>query len=364
MRQFRRFNLLRKIRIALFLVVAVACVGVCAGAIAAQSAAVPTKPWNVAAARLADKVAAIVSPAHPVNFEVVNISGLSASDADAVRAAVEAQVALHHFRITRAAADTRVRVTLSESSERYVWTAEIRQKNPADADPEVAIVSVARSDFPARSSGGPTITLKTQLVWTQATKFLDFRVVAANVPADARLIVLEPSQVVVYRANGSSWEAQARVPVKQIKPWPRDVRGYLKTSDGAAVAYAMPGIFCAQGSETLPAMKCQAAPDDPMPRAAMVPGVDVGDAVDIGLTCGDARAVVASGVGDWTQADSLQGYLVAQNRASTSGAAVQTSGPVMALIADSQTAGTARAVVHNLKAGNYEGYVVTASCSE
>jgi hypothetical protein len=323
-----------------------------------------TRAWNDAAAELADKVAAMVSPAHPVNFEMANVSAVGAATVDAARAALEAQLMQHHFRLTRSEnAETVLRATLAESSERYVWTAEIRQKDSADAEPRVAIVSVAKSDFSDPPSGAPTITLRMRLVWTQAAKFLDFREIAANAGADGEFVVLEPSQVVVYSAKGSTWDVQERVPVKQSKPWPRDVRGYLKGSY-EKIGYAMPGITCAQGNEPLPAMTCQAGLNDPLPRVAIVPGVDVGDAVEMGSTCGDSRAMVASGIGDWTQIDSLRGYLVAQNRVAGTGVALETNGPVISLVPEATTILTARAVVRNLKTGNYEGYLVTASCSQ
>jgi hypothetical protein len=74
--------------------------------------------------------------------------------------------------------------------------------------------------------------------------------------------------------------------------------------------------------------------------------------------------VLATGKGDWTQADFVQAYeMDTSGRAAAvlTGSPVAFAGPVMALWWTG-TNGGARAVVHNLKTGNYEAWVVTASC--
>ncbi len=326
------------------------------------------KAWNDAATELADKVAAMVSPAHPVNFEMVNASGLGAATADAARGALEGQLALHHFRFTRAAnADTALRATLAESSESYVWTVEIRQKDARDAPPQVAIVAVGKSALPIEGNVGVTVTLKSQLVWKQPKRFLDFRMVGAAGADQSLLFVLQPSRVDVYEFRNSQLELQSKVAISHSKPWPRDVRGYLKGSDDK-IAFAMPGISCAQSIASVPSIQCEAGPEELTVAETSTPGIETGDSVDAGLHCGDARVVIASGVGDWTQADSLQGYLVPMKQTAGSGAASGASlgfdGPVVSLVPDAPGTNAARAVVRNLKTGNYEGYLVTASCSQ
>jgi hypothetical protein len=48
--------------------------------------------------------------------------------------------------------------------------------------------------------------------------------------------------------------------------------------------------------------------------------------------------------------------------AATAGDAIQVNGPVIAL-GQEQDVSAARAIVHNLKSGNHEAYIVTATCS-
>lgn len=362
MRHSCRFHFLLTICVVLFVIA-----GAQARAFRQHTDALP-KVWNDLAAELADIVAAMVSPAHPVNFEFVNVSGLGAAGADAARAALEAQLAHHHFRIARSAnADTALRATLAESSENYVWTVEIRQKDSGHAEPQVAIVTLAKNALPNDSGDGQTVTLKSQLVWKQAKRFLDFRLIGGDPAPLSRLFVLEPSLLEVYDSKNFEWELQNKIAISRSKPWPRDVRGYLKGSDDK-IAFAMPGISCTQTSDAIPAVKCEPGPEDLATTGAPVPGTVVGEAVNVGLSCGDARAMVASSVGDWTQADSLQGYIVRNNQAFASGVASGTAvafdGPVVSLVQDAPGTNAVRAVVRNLKTGNYEGYLVTASCSQ
>ena len=97
--------------------------------------------------------------------------------------------------------------------------------------------------------------------------------------------------------------------------------------------------------------------------AAVPKELDIGgDAATVGLAC-DARPVVlATGKGDWTQADFVQTYeMDTSGRAAAvlTGSPVAFAGPVIALWSTG-TSGVARAVVRDLKSGNYEAWVVTA----
>jgi hypothetical protein len=94
----------------------------------------------------------------------------------------------------------------------------------------------------------------------------------------------------------------------------------------------------------------------------VVPGSETGEAVLLKADCGDAQTALASGNGDWSQPDTLRGYLLRKKSATASGAALDFDGPVLALTAGAD--GEARAVVLNLKTGNYEGYSVSATCGE
>src|ERR1700752_488159 len=97
------------------------CFIVCPRAVLAQNSAQLPPPWNDAVSQLADKIAANVSPLHPLSLETKNISGLSPTEAAKVRDALESELKNRSFRFLSpdsAAAATqsaiKLRFTLSE----------------------------------------------------------------------------------------------------------------------------------------------------------------------------------------------------------------------------------------------------------
>jgi hypothetical protein len=316
---------------------------------------------------LADRVAAPVSPAHAVAFTLKNISSLSVSDADLLHAAIEAQLTQHHFRFARtasaaAAAETHIDVTLSESDANYVWLAEVRTKGDT-ADPDVAVVNVVKGPG-ASGAKAATLALKKTLVWQQAVPFLDFRVAgdAVNTSAPQTLIVLEASRLAFYTQNSGAWQLDGAAMIAHRLLWPRDVRGTLAAIGGATVA-TISGLPCAGTATTNGSIVCSGTPvNDDVPTA--IPGHDSGESVSLAASCDGGTIALASGTADWTQPDAIHGYVISKSQATSSGS-VEFDGPVLALAASASDAPpSARAVVRNLKTGNYEGYIVTATCGQ
>ena len=318
---------------------------------------------------LADRVAASVSPAHPVALTVKNISSVGASDVDALRAAIEAQLAQHHFRFARTtgaatAAETRIDVTLSESDADYVWVAEIRTKGDV-GDPDVAVVNVTK--VPGGSGvKTATLTLQKTLVWQQAAPFLDFRVAAdaSNPGAPQRLTVLEPSKLAFYTQSGGQWQSDGVALIAHRSLWPRDVRGTLAASGTTATVATISSVPCTGTAAKGGSIVCNGTPvSDDAPAA--IPGHDAGETLTLATSCDGGAIALASGTGDWMQADAIHGYVVTKSQAAAGGT-LEFDGPVLALEAGSASDPTtsARAVVRNLKTGNYEGYIVTATCGQ
>ncbi len=311
---------------------------------------------------LADKIAGSVSPAHPVALTLKNSSSLEAGDADSVRAALEAQLAQHHIRVTRAStAETQIEVTLSESAGNDVWVAALHTKDD-NTESGVAVVSVPKSSGGALASAGAALTLQKSLVWQQPTKFLDFREsTAAPGSTIDTLEVLEPARVAFYTQSAGKWSLDREAPLQHRLPWPRDVRGNL--ADAATGIFAtVSGVTCTSGANAT-SIQCAGAPlTGDTAKSSVIPGRETGEAVALKLPCGDAQTAVASGNGDWTQPDTLRGYLLRKKSATASGAALEFDGPVLSLAPGED--GEARAIVLNLKTGNYEAYSVTATCGE
>jgi hypothetical protein len=356
MRHFRRFNHSQKLCVAILAAIASAC-----GA-SAQSPQQLQPSWNDAVSTLADKIAGSVSPAHPVALTLKNSSSLESGDADSVRTALESQLAQHHIRVTRAAsAETQIDVTLSESTGNYVWVAALHTKDDS-AEPDVAVVSVPKSSAGALASTGAALTLQKALVWQQPAKFLDFRESTATPGSTSdTLEVLEPARVAFYTRSAGKWSLEREAPLQHRLPWPRDVRGNL--ADPTTEIFAtISGVTCTNGTNA-PSVQCVGTPlTSDAAKSSVIPGRETGEAVALKLTCGDAQTALASGNGDWTQPDTLRGYLLRKKSATASGAALDFDGPVLSLASGAD--GEARVIVLNLKTGNYEGYSVSATCGQ
>jgi hypothetical protein len=86
------------------------------------------------------------------------------------------------------------------------------------------------------------------------------------------------------------------------------------------------------------------------------------DTATVGPICGKSLGALATGTNDWTQPDSIQGYVSEDGQIVESGVPIEMDGPVMSIY-PMEAAGSARAVVWNLKTRNYEAHIVTATCS-
>ncbi|MGA8034513.1 MAG: hypothetical protein WA823_07480 [Candidatus Acidiferrales bacterium] len=356
MQPFRRFILPKKWCFVVLLAAALA------HAASAQATNALPKAWNDAVSALADRIAAAVSPAHPVTLTVKNISSLDPGETDAVRAALETQLGQHHFRVSRAvSAETQLDVTLSESNDTYVWVAQIRATDDQNTEPELAVVSVAKSSGVSEAKDNPALTLQKTLMWQQGVKFLDFFVKTPPAGTGTTLDVLEPTRVAVYARPTDTWELDYESTISHRLPWPRDVRGKLG-GDGAQRFATISGVPCSGSDAKGATISCVGTPMVGEQRSAAIAGHDTGEAVVLKTTCGDAQVALGSGTGDWTQPDAIRGYLVRKNGATVSGAALDFDGPVISLMDGGD--GEARAIVLNLKTGNYEGYSVSATCGE
>ncbi len=341
-----------------------------------QAAGVAPTDWDAAVRELVDRVAAIAPPGR-IDLAVNNVSSLSADDATTIGERVRAELTKRHFRSSGAQPpDAELIVTISEGTDGYVIVAQVRsgsgeparQGELARQDERVAMVSVSRAAKKAESGGG--VSLEATRVWDQPGVILDFALPAVAAGAAPKMIVLEPGRLVFYSRQQDQWQIDQAVIIPPARPWLRAERGHIDISQGLAMGVAgIPGIQC-KGDFTDPqTIHCGFVSQDTQAwiqgDAAVPKELDIGgDAATVGLAC-DARPVVlATGKGDWTQADFVQAYeMDTSGRAAAvlTGSPVAFAGPVIALWSTG-TSGVARAVVRDLKSGNYEAWVVTASC--
>jgi len=324
--------------------------------------------WNDAVSQLADHVAAAVSPSTPVTLDVKNISTLDSSDASRIVAAFQNKLQQHSFTLapSGSSADRStvpLRLTLSESADAYLWAIQIFNNARDPISFSTGLVSVSKENTVANGINQPFLSLDKRLVWKQPDKFLDFAIVRDATVGDAALAILETNRLAVYKLSGADWLLSHQSPIPQTGFPSRDPAGRIDLKEHSI---AVAEIRCTGDPDLSAKISCTKL--NPPPLAIAHTDVS-GFAGTVGAilpgTCGSATPALISGIGDWTQSDSIQGYLLntttsgpPENR---SGNVIEFDGPVLSVQADPETS-TARVVIHNLKTGNYEAYIVTATC--
>jgi hypothetical protein len=351
----------------LFSAAAVSCLGQTAPQVRPETASdrknPPPPPWEDAAKTLAGKIASAAGSQRLIILEMRNISSFRAGDAAKVREELESQLAQHHIRVVTedsAAADSAapVQFTLSEGAEGFIWVAETGRGEGR----QVAIVSVVRTAGNPADKAQGSLQLDEKLIWKQPAKFLDFEFLTPPAGSDPSLVILEPDQLAFYRSVNTQWEMIQTIPIPRSAPWPRDLQGRIDLSAKQAF---LPGVECSGNFDAPRSVQCVAGnPEEGflLRGRTEIPGHEGSVAAELVSTCGEGRVAIGTGDSDWTQPDRIQGYVVSSGDAVAAGSPIQTDGPVMALWPEG-TESAARAIVYNLTTGNYEGYIVTATCS-
>lgn len=324
-------------------------------------AQLPAK-WNDAVQTLAGKIANLAGRDKTISLDVENISSLSLPDVTPIRQSLETGLTQRGLRLVpQSSGQPHVMVTLSEGVEGYIWVARIR----SGSDEQTAMVWVSKAKVIPENAETGALLLEKKLVWQQPGKFLDFALSAAPEGSARELVVLEPDRFAYYRSSDATpWTFWQTISITPSRGWPselRDLRGFMDSGNGTAI---LPDILCGQ---TLDPDKARCAPNDQklvFPwRSITVPGHEESETIDLSDTCGEESVVLSTENGDWTQPDWIQGYLAGAPDANIhpSGAPIPMEGPVISFARDEKGSG-ARAVVRNLKTGNYEGYVITSHC--
>jgi hypothetical protein len=337
-----------------------------------QTPTAPPTDWDSGVRELADKVAAISPPPARIDLLVNNLSSLGPDEVATIGERLRAELIKRNFRLAGATPiDANLTVTLSEGTEGYLMVAQVRRgpSQQGEQGDQVAMVAVSKAAKKAESAGG--VLIEPTRIWDQPGAILDFALPPVAAGETPKMILLEAGRLVFYTRPLDQWQIDQAVIIPPARPWLRAARGHIDISQGLGMGSAgIPGIECKGDFAHPQAIQCGFVSQDTQPwiqgDAAIPKNLDIGgDAASVGLECDGRPVVLGTGKDDWTHADFVQGYEVdAAPRASAivSGNPVEFAGPVTALWA-SGASGMARAVVHNLKTGNYEAYVVTASCS-
>lgn len=333
-----------------------------------QAANAPPADWDTAVRELVDRVAGLLAPPARIDLAVNNVSSLSPDDVATIGERLKAELTKRHCLLAGAQPpDVNLTVTLSEGAEGYLIVAQVRREASEPAQ-QVAMVSVSRAAKKAERAGGVSLALTR--IWGQSGAILDFALPAVAAGAAPEMIVLERGRLAFYSRQQDQWQLGQAVAITPTRSWLRAEQGHIDISQGLAMGSAgLPGIEC-KGDFTNPqTIHCGFVSQDTQAwiqgDAAVPKELDIGGEVaSVGLECDGRPVMLATGKGDWTQPDSIQAYEVdttGRTAAVLTGSPVDFAGPVTSLWATGAS-GVARAVVHNLKSGNYEAWVVTASC--
>jgi hypothetical protein len=331
----------------------------------AQNSNLLPPQWDDAVRQLADKVASAVSPA-PATLSVNNISSIDAWTASTIGMLLERQLGRHSFFFSRsdsstAASAVQLQFTLSESANQYLWVVQILT-NPRDARSfPVMIVAVPKAQQIDSESDQQALALGRRFVWKQREKLLDFASVNDSSSGQPALLILEVNRLAIYDLAGSQWHQSRTIPIPTAASPTRDPRGTINAKDGI---FSIDGFKCVGTPNLTESMHCEGGKAmQPPLKVVAIPGLPSSLGTSVPGRCREKYIELYSDEGDWTQRDSIQGYLVKVtiSPAIVSGNAIGFDGPVMSLQPEPDTS-AARVVVHNLKTGEYEAYIVTATC--
>ncbi len=385
---------------------------------AVRQAANPPAEWGDAVRAFVDKIAYAIGSSRLISLEVQNISSLSGRETNALQQQLQSALKTAGFQpATEPLAEVRLRVTLSESSNGYLWIGEIHSR----LGDQVVMMSVDVSSAMALMPK-PVPILRENLLLSLPSPILDFALVqTAGDDSSQSLLLLEPDEVGIFKQRGGTWAKQASAPIPRSRPWPRDLRGKIDISGTGDFKVFLPGVSCDGTSQLKLNMNCREeanaawpmgdqtevpiaadrnyfgaradgagsgwpsaysiaskVSEDPSLRiftelngsaqlfeGAQYPAATFSgwgdDIASIAAGCGDAWNVLATGRGDWTKPDHIQAYEITGRQATAAGQPFEFSGPVLALW-PSDDGKSARAVSRNSQTGMYEASIISLTC--
>ncbi|MGH9681309.1 MAG: hypothetical protein ACRD4Y_15285, partial [Candidatus Acidiferrales bacterium] len=305
---------------------------------------------------LAQKIAAGLTVPAAISLSLRNSSSLTSEDAGRITQALESELMTRNVRVQPDdAAMIHVAVTLSESFEDYVWTAEIRQGDATD----VAITEFPRSEAGHLPSIAPLAILRSERIWEGTPRVIDVHFEPAT-SIERRMVLLVPDGLI--STNTAAGAASQILNFPPALPIEREPTGKLLQS-GDRIEASLNGRVCTVVLDTGTVEECHAAA--PMADlAAQISSVsekpDFGDQVrELPGMCGMGNAILATADGDYTQPDSVQIFR-GQTPVSND---LKFPGPVLRFSVGPD-AQSVIAIVRNLKDRNYELYRISISCEQ
>jgi len=317
------------------------------------------------ARELAHKIAASFPAGGHLSFEVRNISSLGADDVSMIERTLTDE--LHDQAVPSPQTSTdvaNVRVTLSENIKSLVWAAEIDH----DGSAQILLLAVPRSSSNRILSSAMPITLQSEKFWEGSQRILD-AIPAKAANGDPLLMLLVPDGIQIRNVGSDNVSI---VPIPIDPRTSREPTGRLEQTDNGILFKSLSQV-CRIDIYANALVACSRT-DGPSPGRVFeniqlgVPGpmhIERGSQViAVVSSCGAERLFLTTGTGDYTQPDTIEAFestvvngVFVEKRLSDF---LHLPGPVMAL----QFGGaTPRAIVRNLKTGNYEAYRISITCA-
>lgn len=331
-------------------------------AVLAAPLTAPAATLEDSARELARKIAGALTAQDKVVLEFVNTSALSWNDQAQVEMALTGELQNHvGMAITEGEETARVTVTLSENIKELVWTAVIRQ---GDTYRTVLFPALRPPANPAVSGSLPVV-LHAEKFWEGPQRTLD-ALTYSDDNAESWLALLWSDSLVIQKVGS---EIRFRLEIPADPPVSREPGGLL-VHLGSTFAVGLEWQMCTMGLDTRTLTECHstrgpARARDPVElifssEVAFPPGKG-GQAAKIRNECTGTDLFLLTGLGDDTEPDSIQAFQKSSSGAIAGSNEVYLPGPVVALHFLSEFP---RAIIRNLKTGNYEAYRLFTSCAQ
>jgi len=333
---------------------------------------VNAQPAAEMTAQLVSRTSSLLPRRATVALDMQNLSALPASDWSNLRTLFEAELRKTGVEVAGGTtAETRLRITLAESSRGLLFVAESTSGDKRQ-------VAMLPWNPPVSAEGKPRATLTKKFLWAQPEPILDVLLVDSN----TQMLVLSPSKVASFRLSGGEWILSATASLVLPRPIPRDPRGRIENTADGFRAY-LPGatctgswkpdlkVTCAAGNEIWPDPQVRWLTDRNMlesdtvkaPFYSVANGLFGGgsgwgsDIAALEDPCVGAPTVIASGAA--ADHEEVRAY---NSQATPLSETLPLPGPVTALW-PAESRGQVTLVIRNRQTGEYEASRLGLACS-
>ena len=304
------------------------------------------------AKELARKIVASLPAQDGVSLELRNTSTVTPQEFASLEQTLREELEGLKIHVVAAVpAAVNLRIVLSENRKGLLLSAEIIQAGAS----QVILMAASRTPQFRIASYWMPIVLQSKIIWEGPEQILD-AAIASGPGGVPRLVLLLPDGL---KIQDSPWGTMSTEKFPSSESATRDPRGKLEITGNVASAVLPPRI-CTMNLDTFELLECHTAAGADGSLMVEVPhdfpAAEKG--TEILMPQNGCGAALATGPGDFTQPDSVQAFSMKPAGLAIS-SKVDFPGPVLALRGGS---GSSRAIVRNLKTGNYEAY--SLSCGK